>query len=117
LQGEEISFLVNSISLTDFIADGLNLYKNNKKTWLVYLIAYLPALCTVLFYPRAFLMGLSVAGTLAIIQLLILPCFIVWVLRYQNKNSQPSYSVVGGKPVLVLVLGVSFILLILSILN
>lgn len=110
------SFLVNSISLTDFIADGLG-YANNKKNWLIYFIAYFPALCAVLFYQKAFLMGLSIAATLAIIQLLILPGLIVWFLRYRNKNIERTYSVLGGKPLLAFVLIISAVLLILSILN
>jgi len=108
------SFLANSISLTDFIADGLNLYKNNKKKWSVYFIAYFPSLCAVLFYQKAFLLGLSIAGTLAIIQLLILPGLIVWFLRYSNKNIKLNYSVIGGKPLLIFVLTISLVLLFLS---
>lgn len=108
------SFLANSISLTDFIADGLQLYKNNKKTWLVYLIAYFPALLAVLFYQQAFLLGLSIAGTLAVIQLLILPGLIVWFLRYSSKNIKLPYSVWGGKPLLACVLAISLVILLLS---
>lgn len=108
------SFLANSISLTDFIADGLNLPQNTKKTSLVYVIAYFPALCAVLFYPKAFLLGLSIASTLAIIQLLVLPGLIVWFLRYKNKSIELNYSVFGGKPLLLLVLMLSLALLVLS---
>jgi tyrosine-specific transport protein len=105
------SFLANSISLTDFLADGLALQKNQKKSAWVYVAAYLPAIAAVLFYPKAFLAGLSIAGTLAIIQLLILPGLIVWFLRYSNKNTKPPYSVIGGKFTLLMLLGVSFTLL------
>jgi amino acid permease len=111
------SFLANSISLTDFIADGLNLYKNGKKTWLAYLIAYLPAIGAVLFYPKAFLMGLSIAGTFAVIQLLILPGLIVWFLRYSNKKIKLSYTVVGGKSLLIFLLTISCILLFFTIIK
>lgn len=111
------SFLANSIGFTDFIADGLTLYKDNKKTWVVYLIAYLPALCAVIFYQKAFLLGLSIAGTLAIIQLLILPGLIVWFLRYSDKNMKKDYTVIGGKSLLAFLLIVSFILLIFTILK
>lgn len=109
------SFLANSISLTDFIADGLNLYKNNKKKWSVYFIAYFPALCAVLFYPKAFLTGLSIAGSLAIVQLLLLPGIIVLFLRYSNKNIKLNYSVFGGKSLLIFLLIISSILLFVSV--
>jgi tyrosine-specific transport protein len=110
------SFLANSISLTDFMADGLSLYKNNKKTWAAYFTAYIPPLCAVLFYPRAFVLGLSVAGIFAIVQLLVLPGLIVWFLRYkQSKNL--SYSVMGGKTLLALLLIVSFMILFLTVIQ
>ncbi len=112
------SFLANSISFTDFLADGLSLNKNHQKSWAVYFIAFLPALCAVLFYPRAFLLGLSIAGTLAIIQLLILPSLIVWFLRYSNKckNVTLHYSVMGGKTLLASLLVISFVLFFFTIL-
>ncbi len=105
------SFLANSISFTDFLADGLALYKNQKKSVWVYAVAYLPALGAVLFYPQAFLAGLSIAGTLAIIQVLILPGLMVWFQRYTKRNTQLPYAVVGGKPMLVMLLVISFALL------
>lgn len=111
------SFLANSISLTDFITDGLNLQKNNRKKWLVFVIAYAPALGAVLFYPRAFLMGLSLSAIIAIIQLLILPGVIVWFFRYKNKNMELQYSVFGGKPLLAFVLIISLVILIVSLLK
>ncbi len=111
------SFLANSISLTDFLADGLALYKNQKKSPWVYVIAYLPAMGAVLFYPKAFLAGLSIAGTLAIIQVLILPGMIVWFLRYTKKKQPLPYSVSGGKPLLWLLLAISFVLLFFTLLK
>lgn len=105
------SFLANSISLTDFIADGFHLYKQGRKTMSVYAIAYLPAILSVLFYQKMFLLGLSIAGILAIIQLLILPGLMVWRLRYANKEKEISYSVLGGKVMLVFLLLLSFAVL------
>jgi tyrosine-specific transport protein len=110
------SFLANSISFTDFIADGIG-QKNNKKTGFVYFIAYFPVLCAVLFYPKAFLMGLSISSTLAVVQSLILPGLIVWFLRYRKKGINVNYSVMGGKPLLLLLLVISMVLLVLSILK
>lgn len=105
------SFLANSVSLTDFIADGFNLYKNGRRTLAVYIIAYLPPVISVLFCSKIFLLGLSIAGTLAIIQLLILPALIVLRLRNSNKRKELSYSVFGGKAMLVFLLSLSFIIL------
>jgi tyrosine-specific transport protein len=80
------SFLANSISLTDFIADGFHFYKKRGKSILVYTLAYAPPLAAVLFYPRAFLVGLSFAGILAIILLLVLPALMV--LRFRNRSGK-----------------------------
>jgi tyrosine-specific transport protein len=76
------SFLTNSVSLVDFISDGLSGYKRRGKQLLVYLLAYVPPFAVVLFYPRAFLLGLSMAGMLAIVLMLILPALMVWRFRY-----------------------------------
>lgn len=108
------SFLANSISLTDFLADGLNLNKHHRKPFIVYFVAYFPALMAVLFYQKAFLIGLSIAGTMAIIQLLLLPGLIVWKLRYSDKKIPLNYSVMGGKPLLLAFIILGFTLLILS---
>jgi len=109
------SFLANSISLTDFIADGLTLYQGQKKVWLVYFIAYIPAIFAVIFYQKAFLLGLSIAGTIAIIQLLMLPGLIVWCLRYSDRKIPLQHSVMGGRSLLALLMIISVILLILTI--
>jgi len=107
------SFLANSISLTDFIAEGLYSHHENKNSWNIYLMTYLPPFSAVLFYPKAFLFGLSLAGKLAIIQLLLLPGLIVWCLRYRQKKIS-SYQVKGGKVLLISLLIISFIILLLS---
>ncbi|MDP3558917.1 MAG: aromatic amino acid transport family protein [Legionellaceae bacterium] len=89
------SFLANSISLTDFIADGFGhvrimsaLRGDKSKSIVVYLAAYIPPLIAVLFCPSAFLLGLSMAGVLAIILLLILPGLMVLRFRYRADNRQ-----------------------------
>lgn len=110
------SFLANSISLSDFLADGLAIHKNQNNRWLIYLIAYLPAICVVIFYQKAFLLGLSIAGTLAIIQLLILPGMIVWFLRYSDIDIRSNYAVMGGKFLLIMMLIISFFLLVWALL-
>lgn len=111
------SFLASSIALTDFVADGCNISKTQKNAWLIYLIAYIPALAAVIFYPRAFLAGLSVAGAVGIVQLLIIPTFIVYAFRYSRKQRNLNYSVIGGKGLLLIFLVISFALLLIIILK
>jgi tyrosine-specific transport protein len=111
------SFLASSIALTDFVADGCNISKNQKHAWIIYLIAYLPALCAVIFYPRAFLAGLSIAGAIGIVQLLIIPIFIVYAFRYSRQQRNLSYSVFGGKSLLLIFLVISCALLLITVLK
>ncbi|HSW93261.1 MAG TPA: aromatic amino acid transport family protein [Gammaproteobacteria bacterium] len=101
------SFLANSISLTDFIHDGIQPSDKHRKSWIVYTLAWLPALLAVLFYQKAFLMGLSIAGTLAIVQLLVLPMVIVWRFRDARKNKSVPYTVPGGKMLLAFLIFIS----------
>lgn len=84
------SFLTNSICLADFIGDGLYLYKRANKSVVIYLLAFMPPLVAVLFYPQAFLMGLSMAGTVAIILILILPSLMV--LRFRYLDGQRKFT-------------------------
>lgn len=110
------SFLANSISFTDFMADGFKLHDGHKKKFLACFIAYIPALCAVLFYPRAFLMGLSAAGSFAVIQLLLLPVLIIYFSRYVHKHHSP-YRVFGGVALLAFMLITGFVLLGISLIH
>lgn len=104
------SFLGNAVCLTDFIADGLEGYKRPGKSFLVYFMVYIPPLAAVLFYPRAFLIGMSMAGIIAIILLLILPALMV--LRFRARKGGYSW---GSRCLLWTVLFIGIALLVWSI--
>jgi len=53
-----------------------------------------------LFYPGAFIVGLSYAGICLAILIIFLPALMVWVGRY-HKNIKADYRVIGGKVPLV----------------
>ena len=104
------SFLGVSLSLTDFLADGLKVNKRGKDGMLVYSLTFIPPLLIVLFYPNAFIMGLSYAGMIVILLLILLPALMVWRGRYIKKLSS-SYEVVGGRFALIATVVVSIALL------
>lgn len=111
------SFLTNSISLTDFMKDGLQFYKKKQKVLLVYLISYGPPLLVVLFYPKIFLMGLSVAGELAIVLLLLLPTMMVRRVRLLAVQDHGIQQTFLSQLLMHIVLIVSFGLLVSAGLN
>lgn len=97
------SFLGVSLGLSDFLADGFGVAKQGKGALLVYIATFLPSLIIVLFYPNAFILGLSYAGTCCVILLAILPALMVWYGRYyKNLSKHTHYQVKGGKLSLIM---------------
>lgn len=90
------SFLGVAISLTDFLADGLNLKKQGKSNFIIHILAFLPPLIIVLFIPGIFVKALEYAGLYCIILLILFPAFMVWRGRYHLSIAN-GYMVVGGK--------------------
>lgn len=104
------SFLGVSLCLVDFLSDGLNLEKDGWSKLFLHLITYIPPLTIVLFFPNVFVKALEYAGIYCVILLIFMPAFMAWRGRY-NKNLASGFRVWGGKPLLILLMVVSFILL------
>lgn len=100
------SFLGVALCLSDFLADGLNRSKTNTDGVIVYGATFLPPLLVVLFYPGAFIIGLSYGGISCIILLVLLPALMAWSGRYR-KNLAQGYRVKGGKPLLITLMAVA----------
>ncbi|MGM0439708.1 MAG: amino acid permease [Chlamydiota bacterium] len=101
------SFLGVSLSLTDFLADGLKVKKTPSGKLLLACIAFLPPLTVALTYPRAFLTALEYAGAFGVITLLcLLPAAMVWSGRYKMKV-EGAYQAPGGKAALIMVFIIS----------
>lgn len=95
------SFLSVSLSLSDFMADGLNVKKQGLfGNALVLGITFIPPLVLVIFYPNAFLIGLEFAGISVFIMTLFLPPLMAWVGRYRKNLSGDAYKVPANKAVL-----------------
>jgi len=104
------SFLGVSISLFDFLKDGLHAVGRSQKKWKLFFFTFVPPLYFALVYPLAFFQALEYAGAFGVVILLaLLPAGMVWSKRYWLKIKTP-FEVKGGKVTLIL-----FMLLSLSI--
>ena len=107
------AFVCVSLSLSDYLADGMQVTKDGWNKWLVIAVTFLPPLCIAVFYPRAFIMFLSVAGLCCVLLQALMPAMMAWNIRY-TQGKQLTYQVSGGKPALVLAMLVSIIIIVIS---
>lgn len=92
------SFLSVSLSLSDFLADGLRVAKQGLGKLVVYAGTFLPPVLIVLFYPNAFIRGLNYAGLSCFVLMVLMPPLMVWSGRYYlGTLSQEAYEIPGGK--------------------
>jgi tyrosine-specific transport protein len=97
------SFLSVSLSLSDFLSDGLKVKKQGLKgNVLVFGATFLPPLLVVLFYPNAFLTGIEYAGICCFVLMILLPPLMAWRGRARKAFAQQSYNIRGGKFLLAL---------------
>ncbi|MCH9689572.1 MAG: tryptophan/tyrosine permease [Gammaproteobacteria bacterium] len=90
------SFLSVSISLADFIADGLKKTKKGKDGVLIHVLCFLPPLLIVLLKPGIFITALAYAGIWCIALLVILPLLMLYSGRYRNALSD-HHLLPGGR--------------------
>jgi tyrosine-specific transport protein len=110
------SFLGVALCLSDFWADGLQLEKKGKSNLLITGVTFLPPLLTVLIFPGIFVGALKYAGIYCIVLLILLPAWMAWVGRYQRKLAS-SYTVPGGKYLLLVLIVFSVIMLVKGLLG
>lgn len=100
------SFLGVSLSLSDFLADGLKIKKTRRGRTLLYLLTFVPPLIVTLVDPRAFLSALEYAGAFGVVLLLgLIPALMVWSGRYVKQlSSNSTFQAPGGKIALLIVI-------------
>lgn len=100
------SFLGVSLSLRDFLSDGLKIQKTPNGRLILYLLTFAPPLLITLIDPRAFLNALEYAGAFGVVTLLgLFPVLMVWRGRYV-QHRQSVFRTPGGQ----WALGVAFII-------
>lgn len=111
------SFIGVSLSLSDFLADGLKIKKTRGGRITLCLLTFIPPLLFALTDPRAFLTALEYAGAFGVIILLgFLPALMVWRGRYHHHFAS-SYQAPGGKLTLLCVMGLALFVIALEIAN
>ena len=111
------SFLGVSLSLYDFLADGLKMQKQGYKKWVLYLLTFGPPILFTLVDPRAFLSALEYAGAFGVVILLaLMPALMVWSGRYRH-GYKSEFKTVGGKPMLILIIVIALGIIVLECAN
>ena len=114
------SFLSVSLSLSDFLADGLRISKQGLSKVGIFVLTFAPPIAVVLFYPDAFLRGLNYAGICCLVLMLFMPPLMAWRCRYHYAMAKDQYQIGGGKPVLLALIGAATLFLsfgVVSLLN
>ncbi|MCH9611020.1 MAG: Tyrosine-specific transport protein [Chlamydiales bacterium] len=102
------SFLAQSLSLVDFLADGLKVPKKGVGRFLLVFLTLAPPFMLAYLYPSIFLHALNLAGGIsAVILFGVMPALMVWILRYKKKISL-SPLLPAGRVLLTVVLIVAF---------
>ena len=107
------AFVCVSLSLSHYLADGMRMTKLGMSRWFVIAVTFLPPLVIAIFYPRAFIMFLSVAGLCCVLLQAFMPALMAWKVRY-TKPMKMSYQVAGGKGALLLSMFASLLIVVIS---
>jgi tyrosine-specific transport protein len=106
------SFLGVSLSMVDFVADGLSVHGHGWKRAALCLIVFIPPALFAATHPGIFLEALGVAGGFgeAILNGLF-PIGMVWIGRYQMKLTSQNQQVGGGRPLLAVLILFTFLII------
>lgn len=109
------SLLGVTLSLSDFLSDGLKIKKSHKGKFILILMTFIPPLFFALFYPKGFILALKYAGIFVVILLAILPTLMAFFERKKRKGFISSdFKVFGGNGLLLTMIALSFLLLIIE---
>jgi tyrosine-specific transport protein len=107
------AFVCVSLGLADYLADGFSVEKQGLNNIIVSLFTFIPPLIIAVFYPRAFILFLSIAGLCCVLLQALMPAMMAWRVRYHQKREM-TYQVIGGKPALLLAMMASTVIMAVS---
>ncbi|MBS0627000.1 MAG: tyrosine transporter [Verrucomicrobia bacterium] len=102
------SFLGISLSLSDFLTDGLKIKKTRKGKWLAIVLTFVPPLLFIFSHENSFYTALDYAGAFVAILLGVLPCLMVLTLK-NHRWYQSLYGKATIYFIMLLFLGVIII--------
>lgn len=108
------SFLGISLSLFDFLADGLHIAKSKNGKSLIAMVTFLPPLLYALLYPKGFVLALGYAGVFVAVLHGILPALMVWSARRQQLSK--VYQAPGGMVGVVMIFALSLLVIVSQLL-
>ncbi len=107
------SFLGVTLSLSDFLVDGLKLKKHRWEGRLgAVVLTFLPPLVFVFFYRRMFLIALDYAGVFVAILLGFIPALMAWHLKKPQ-----FYQSTRGRVLLIATMALSWAIVLIAIMN
>jgi len=103
------SFLAQSLSLSHFLADGLDIKYGRRENIGVCFLTLFPPLMLAIFYPQVFYAALDFAGGICTVCLFgVLPALMVWKGRSERLDKPSATRVPGGKILLAGILSFAF---------
>ena len=108
------SFVCVSLALFDYLADGFQTNRAERKKWIIILATFTPPFLITTFYPKAFILFLSLAGLFCMTLQGLMPAIMVWNCRYLKKIPT-AYEVWGNKFTLSTSIFVSILIIFITI--
>jgi tyrosine-specific transport protein len=96
------SFMGVSLSLTDFLRDGLKIKKTHSGRFIACLLTFLPPLLFVYAVPGGFMLALQYAAIFVVIILCVMPALMTWTLPKPCK-----FRSIWGRTLIIVVLVIS----------
>lgn len=108
------SFLGVGLSLFDYVADRFSLENNVKGRCIAMCLTFLPPAIASFFMPHGFIKAIGYAGFVLYLAFFLIPFLMLWKFRQTAKGA--TYSLSGGKLILIMVLLLSSVTAICKIL-
>ena len=97
------SFLAQSLSLVDFLSDGLKIPKIGFGRLTLVILTLVPPFAFAFAYPGIFIKALNLAGGFSAVVLFgMMPVLMVWILRYKRKGSAIQMLPLGRTALIII---------------